>query len=110
MSAAFGAWQAEIDETGLRSWRDSNPVKWYELASYRRLLDMYRALTEEERGALLALAWFTRDRVADWPRVYARAKQMVEPPDDGYDLGLGHDWLAGLDRWEAGPRPFKPGR
>ena len=57
-SAAFGAWQAEIDEKRLSSWRD---LKKYELTFYRRFLTMYRALTQEERVALLALAWFTRD-------------------------------------------------
>ena len=110
LSAAYAAWMADADEGRMRSGRASKRVKMFELPSYKRLQEMYRELTEEERASLLALAWFTRDTVADWPRVYAQARERVGPPDDGYDIGLGGDWLTGLDRWEAGPRPFEAGR
>jgi len=110
LSAAYAAWSADAHESGLRSGPATKIGKAFELPTYKHLKKMYGKLTEDERAALLALAWFTRDTVADWPRVYAQAKERVGPPDDGYDIGLGGDWLAGLRRWEAGPRPFEAGR
>ena len=119
LSEAYAAWTREVDAGGggrstsvggLRIRSGADISKDFELPSYKRLQEMYRKLTEEERASLLALAWFTRDAVADWPRVYAQAKKRVGPPDDGYDIGLGGDWLAGLDRWEKSPQPFEAGR
>ena len=110
-SAAYSAWMIDVDERGLGSGSGSKLVKRFELPSHKRLQEMFREMTEEERAALLALAWFGRESgVGDWPRNYARAKEMVGAPDDGYDIGLGSYWLAGLDRWEAEPRPFKAGQ
>ena len=81
------------------------------MPSYKRLTEMYGKLPEDERAALLALAWFAREvGVADWPQIYLRAKDRVGPPDDRYDIGHGSFWLAGLDRWEKSPQPFEAGR
>ena len=110
LSAAYAAWMADARERGLRSGSATKIVKAFDLPSYKHLQQTYRELTDDERAALLALAWFTRDTVANWPRVCAQAKQRVGSPDDGYDIGLGGDWLAGLDRWEAGPQRFEAGR
>lgn len=117
LSEAHAAWMRDVDERerdrtdggGVMQFRPAETG--FELPSYKRLQDMYRELTEEERAALLALAWFGREiGVADWPRIYARAREKVGPPDDGYDIGLGSYWLAGLHRWEEEPRPFKAGQ
>ena len=48
--------------------------------------------------------------MADWPLIYARARDMVGPLDDGYNIGLASYWLAGLDRWGKSPQPFEAGR
>ena len=120
LSEAHAAWTREVDvrhssrSTGMGGMliRSGTEIsKDFELDSYKRLEDMFGELTEEERAALLALAWFGREAgVADWPRIYARAREMVGPADDGYDIGLGGYWVAGLDRWEETPRRFKAGR
>ena len=96
---------------GLRIRSGADISKDFELPSYKRLTEMYGKLPEDERAALLALAWFAREvGVADWPQIYLRAKDRVGPPDDRYDIGHGSFWLAGLDRWEKSPQPFEAGR
>ena len=110
LSAAYAAWMADARERGLRSGPATKIVKMFELPSYKNLQNLYGELTEDERASLLALAWFTRDSVADWPRIYAYARERVGSTDDSYDIGLGNDWLAGMDRWEAAPQPFEAGR
>lgn len=67
-------------------------------------------MSDSERTALLALAWFTRGVVADWPRVHGQAIAGYPTLDEAYQLGLGRDWMAGFARWEQGPQKFAPGR
>ena len=71
---------------------------------------MFNELEASERTALLALAWFTRDSVADWPRVYEYARESAGSLGAGYQIGNGVDWLADLERWEEEPKRFSPGR
>ena len=80
------------------------------MPSYVRMREMFVELSDPERTALLALAWFTGDVIADWPRVYADAIDRCATLDQMYQLGLGRDWLAGLNRWEEPPSKFEPGR
>ena len=117
MGEAHAAWMRDVDERKRVRTDDGGAIQFrhakagFELPSCRRLQDIYRELTEEERAALLALAWFGREiGLADWPRIYAWARDRVAPPDDAYDINLGSYWLAGLHRWEEEPRPFTPGQ
>ena len=71
---------------------------------------MFQQLTEHERVDLLALAWFTRERIANWPAVYEYARTMISSAHDDYQIGLASCWLAGFDRWEEKPRSFQPGQ
>lgn len=82
----------------------------YDLPSFNSLKKMFQQLTEHERTDLLALAWFTRDRIADWPAVYEYARTMIGTSDQNYQIGLARDWLAGFNRWEEKPRSFQPGK
>ena len=70
-----------------------------DLTSWQRLKKMLRESTEEERIALLALAWFTRDEIANWPDVYQHAQDMVKSVNEDYIAGLGSQWLPGFTRW-----------
>ena len=117
---AYAAWRREVDSAtssspgppkgGIR-WRSSEEIKRdFKLPSYGRVEGMFRKLDMEERAALLALGWFARERVADWPRIYERAGQQVGTLSDAYQIGYGAYWLAGLDRWKKKPRPFTPGQ
>ena len=92
----------------IRSLADTD--KDFELPSYACLRGMFRELTEEERAALLALGWFAGEQIADWPRTYERARHQASTLDDVYQISYGRYWLAGLDRWEENPRPFKAGQ
>lgn len=117
LSRAHAEWERECDEDDKRLGRGkyaASRIRWsnefdrhLELPSYKKLEAMLKALKDSERATLLALAWFTRDTVADWPRVYAQAR--ATNLDVSYEVGLGRDWLAGLQRWEEKPRAFSPG-
>lgn len=120
MSEAYAACDDECDREDRRlgqgkysssRFRPSSELAAHcQLPTYKRLESMLMELTDSERTALLALGWFTVDRVADWPRVYerARASSTVRNPD--CEIGYGHRWLQGLERWEAKPKPFEAGR
>ena len=120
LSAAYRAWRREVElrlsdrgsRTGrkprARTLRDIGEDR--NLAGYGGMKEMFTQLSDSERTALLALAWFTRDVVADWPRVHAEAIASYPTLDEVYQLGLGRDWMAGLVRWEQGPERFVPGR
>ena len=82
----------------------------FELPSYARLEEMFRVLTEEERAGLLALGWYAKEQVAEWPRIYERAIASVVTLDTGYQIGQAGYWLDGLRRWEVRPRPFNAGQ
>lgn len=72
--------------------------------AWRRLRELWWGLCEAERVSLVALAWFTRGAVANWPRAL---RQAQEKPDihsarmEHYYLDLGGAWLKGLNRWET---------
>ena len=102
--------RAEGKEGSLLLRSSADIGKAFELPSYARVKDTFRELTGEERAALLALGWYARERVADWPRIYERAIGSASTLDDGYQIGQGSYWLAGLDRWEENPGPFKAGQ
>ena len=120
LSGAYRAWRKEVEErlagrdssTGrkprVRTLSDIGADR--NLASYGRMKEMFTELSDSERTALLALAWFTRDVVADWPRVHGEAIASYPTLDEVYQLGLGRDWMAGFARWEQGPEKFAPGR
>ena len=120
MSSAYDAWCKEAAEQAAT--RDSRPYRMprpgsladlaaeTDLPSYVRMQEMFGELSDSERTALLALAWFTRDVIADWPKVYAKATESYGTLDELYQLGLGRDWLEGLNRWEEPPSKFEPGR
>ena len=111
---AYATWMRDTDrdnasnaESKKGGWRTRSLEelkKDFELPSYARVEDMFRNLTEQERAALLALAWFTRERVAaDWRRIYERARESASIHSEQYQIGLGRYWLTGLDRWEEKP-------
>ena len=79
---------------------------WFELPSYSRLENMFRELDNDERASLLALAWFAREQIADWPHVFKRASSSVLTLSNDYQIGLAKYWLAGLNRWEEEPGTF----
>ncbi len=63
----------------------------------------WRGLSEGERVSLVALAWFSRGPIADWPRAVRLAQEKTDihsAQAEHYYLGLGGEWLKGLDRWE----------
>ena len=83
--------------------------KWFELPSCVRLEELFRELNIEERTALLALGWYARETVADWPKIYETAKQRMSTLGENYQIGLAHYWFAGLKRWEEKLRRFRAG-
>ena len=97
------------NKRGLRIRSSADIEKDFELPSYARVENI-QELTEEERAALLALGWFAREQVANWPRIYQRASVQASTLDDAYQISYGRYWLTGLDRWEKKPRPFKAGQ
>lgn len=75
-----------------------------ETAAWLGLRDLWRGLSDGERVSLVALAWFTRDRIANWPASLRKAQERSEIHDaqeEHYFLGLGREWLRGFRRWEA---------
>ena len=121
LSNAYMAWRKEVKaqdadinkskDGGMHIRSYSELTERYELPSYRRIEEMFRALTKKERTALLALGWYGSERgVADWTRIYQRAIYLVDTTDKAYHFRYGHRWLDGLNRWESSPRQFTPGQ
>ena len=120
VSEAYAAWESDVEAHAARSggseggefrFRSFADIERdFDLASYARLKRKLAALSDEERAALVALGWFAREQIADWPRTYERAIKMTPTLDDVYQLGLGSYWLPGLDRWESKPAPFSAGQ
>lgn len=117
LNDAYTIWQRDVDARKTRQAESRHSGFIYqpaqdfsELPSYVALQDMFRDLTEDERAALLALGWFAREPLADWPRVYERAVKEEPTTDKKYQIGCAGYWLAGLERWEEKPRPFEAGR
>ena len=117
LNEAYTAWEIDTKPKDTDGFKDKeagwhfDPIRvdtgmWFELPSYARLENMFRELDNSERASLLALAWFARERIADWPRVFKRASKSVLTLSDNYQIGLAKYWLAGLNRWEEEPRPF----
>ena len=119
LAYVYASWEHERNEwvartkvdgdNRLRIHSSEEMDKWFELPSYAQLEELYRDLNDEERTALLALGWFARETVADWPKIYETAKQRVSTLGENYQIGLAHYWLAGLERWEEEPRRFRAG-
>lgn len=120
LNEAYDTWQRDVDariacntenkSTGLRIRSSADIEEDYRLPSYARLKDLFSQLTGKERAALLALAWYTRERVADWPRIYESATKREPTCNENYQIGCACDWLAGLNRWEKKPQPFQAGQ
>ena len=120
LNDAYTAWRSDVDarEAGKAEnqhnrfvFRPAEDFAEYDrLPSYVDLQDMFRDLTGDERAALLALGWFARERVADWPRIHERAVKAEPTTEEIYQISCACYWLAGLERWEEKPRPFQAGR
>ena len=123
LNNAYRQW----DEEKEKKWNDAHPESKnqklrirsfsaeeiqndYDLPSFKKLKKMFQQLTEHERVDLLALAWFTRERTANWPAVYEYARTMISSAHDNYQIGLASCWLAGFNRWEEKPSRFQPGQ
>lgn len=119
LSEAYAAWGSDVevhdahgggsDGRGLRV-RSAAAARDVELASYVRIKNKLAALSDQERASLVALAWFAREQIADWPRNYERAVDTTPALGEVYQIGLGSYWLPGLDRWESKPAPFSAGQ
>ena len=120
LNDAYAAWKRDADappgnaaadeDMGLRIRWSADRAKDFELPSWACLQDMFRKLTVKERAALLALGWYARERVSDWPRIYARAVKQESTTGERYQIGCACYWLDGLDRWEEKPQQFQAGR
>ena len=78
-------------------------LNYDDLPSWQRLKRMLRESTEEERIALLALAWYVRNEIVDWPYIYKHAQDTVKSVNENYIAGLGSYWLSGYTRWATKP-------
>ena len=119
LSDAYADWRRvtdagiadSVEEEGSFRIRSSPDIeKDFELPAFRHLKGMFRQLTVEERATLLALGWYARKSLANWPRIYQRAIECTPMLSEAYQIGYASYWIAGLDRWEEKPRPFEPGR
>lgn len=120
LNDAYAAWRRDTDAvaTDRTEDEDTHPRirylpasgKEFELPSYAHLEGMFRQLTAKERAALLALGDYARERVADWPRIHARAVREEPTTDEGYQISCACYWLDGLNRWEEPAQEFQPGR
>ena len=121
LSEAHAAWEHDADRALRQDWKQEGSFRFrflppasiadtMELPSYKILKQKFDTLNEEELIALVALGWFACERPANWPEVHARAAKQAPAQGDDYQLSLGKDWLAGLNRWDATPTPFVPGK
>ena len=72
--------------------------------AWLKLRELWRGLSNDEKVSLIALSWFTRDPIGDWPESFKRAQEFGDvgrAEDENYCLGLGSKWLQGYERWEA---------
>ena len=64
--------------------------------SFKRLVDMISALSDEERVDLLALGWFGAGLLnGDWRRNFEHASKMVGSVSHDYAAGYGEYWRTG---------------
>ena len=120
LNEAYTAWEIDTKPKDTAKSEDKDggwsfdPIRadtsmWFELPSYTRLENMFRELDKDERASLLALAWFARNQIADWPYTFKSASSRILTLSDDYQIEQAKYWLAGLSRWEEKPRPFSPG-
>ncbi len=81
----------------------------FQSASCARIRARLSAPSNGECAALVALGWFARERIANWPSVQQKAVDQTPTLDEVYQIGLAPYWLHGLDRWESKPAPFSAG-
>lgn len=120
LNDAYDTWKCDVDariacntkgeSRGFRIRSSADLEEDLRLPSYARLKDLFLQLSGEERAALLALAWYARERVADWPRIYERAVQQEPTCNVNYQVHCACYWLDGLNRWEEKPQPFQAGQ
>ena len=119
LNAAHVAWRCEADAraasrstkgSGLPIRSSKDLAKDFELPSYRFLQSMFRGLSESERTALLALGWYAKETVADWPGSHKRAVNLEPSLSERYQIGYAHHWRDGLNRWKEAPQQFQTGR
>ena len=75
-----------------------------QMPPWQRLRELWWGLSEGERVSLVALAWFTRDPIANWPMSLRLAQEKTDVHSaqmEHYYLSLGRAWLKGLDRLET---------
>ena len=113
MDAAYAKvkeeWQRRADEhfagkSGPRITTAEVGLDVLEAAAWRELRELWWGLSDGERVSLVALAWFTRDRIANWPASLKKAQKQSDihgTQAEHYFLGLGREWLQGFRRWEA---------
>lgn len=120
VSDAYAAWRSDVearavraggpDDRAFRIRTAADSARDFDLPSYSHAIRKLKALSEEERAALLALGWFAHARTADWPGTYERAIELTPTYDEHYQLGYGSYWLSGLRRWESTPTSFTAGQ
>lgn len=71
--------------------------------SYRKLRRMVCDITLSQLQDLAALGWFARE-VEGWTSCHRQARRVISKDSVDYVCGLGHGWLAGLERWESPPQ------
>ena len=74
--------------------------------AWQKLQKLWTGLSNDERVSLVALSWFTRDTIANWPASFKQAKQRDDihsAEHEAYCLWLGDKWLEGYRRWETPP-------
>ncbi len=120
ISEAYAVWENDVETHevrsgasaggGMRIRSSADAARDFDLASYGHAKEKLAALSDEERAALVALGWFAREQIANWPRTYERAIEMTPTLDEIYQIGLGSYWLPGLDQWESTAQPFSAGQ
>ena len=120
LNDAYLAWRNEInalianytntnsESQQLQSYADL--INEFKLPSYVCIQNLIRKLTGEERAALLALGWYSREQFPDWPSTFKRAIDLESVLIEDYQIFNLPRCLDGLKRWETKPQPFKPGR
>ena len=74
--------------------------------AWLKLRELWRGLSKEEKVSLIALSWFTRGPIGDWPASFKQAQEFYDAgraKDENYCVGLGRKWLQGYQRWATPP-------
>ena len=113
LSELYRAWDEEVEGADKSRWESRSGKLLFlkssffaeyafQLESYGRLISEFERLTREERVDLAALAWFARRNGESWTSLHEHAALMIND-DCHYEIGLGKDWLEGLQRWQEPP-------